>query len=339
MSRFNLNTHFNEFNTKTILVIGDVMIDSYMWGSVARISPEAPVPIVSVNSRESRIGGAANVALNIKELGATPIICSVIGNDEKADEFITLMSEFNLSAEGVIKDANRKTTTKTRVISNNQQLLRVDEEIESNICNKTEKLFSDKIIEIINDKKIDAIIFEDYDKGVITKNIISKIVKIANAKNIITTVDPKKRNFNFYKNVSLFKPNLKEITEGLNIDIDVQNKEDLHNKMQFFHKDSNIKNMLVTLSEHGVFYSDLEKYYSVPAVVRDIADVSGAGDTVISVATLCLASGMDGELTARISNIAGGLVCEKVGVVPVNKSQLLDECMALLTWVRYKPFV
>ena len=331
MSRFNLNTHFNEFNTKTILVIGDVMIDSYMWGSVTRISPEAPVPIVSVNSRESRIGGAANVALNIKELGATPIICSVIGNDEKADEFITLMNEFDLSTEGIIKDANRKTTSKSRIISNNQQLLRVDEEIDSNICNKIEKLFSDKIIDIINDREIDAIIFEDYDKGVITKNIISEIVKIANSKNIITTVDPKKRNFNFYKNVSLFKPNLKEITEGLNIDVDVQNKEDLHNKMQFFHKDSNIKNMLVTLSEHGVFHSNLEKYYSAPAVVRDIADVSGAGDTVISVATLCLASGMDGELTARISNIAGGLVCEKVGVVPVNKSQLLDECMALLT--------
>ena len=330
MSKFNINTYFNEFKSKTILVIGDVMIDSYMWGNVSRISPEAPVPIVAVNNRESRVGGAANVALNIKGMGAVPIICSVIGNDKNADIFINLMNDFNLSTEGIIKDNTRKTTSKTRLISNNQQLLRVDEEDDNNISNIVEEEFVDKIISIINSNNIDAIIFEDYDKGVITKNVINKIVDIANNKNIITTVDPKKRNFSFYQNISLFKPNLKELAEGLNTNIDAKNKKDLHNLTKVFHEKHNIKNVLVTLSEHGVFYSKREDFYSIPAVIRDIADVSGAGDTVITIATLCLVSGMDSELVARVSNIAGGLVCEKVGVVPIDKNQLLDECMALL---------
>ena len=314
---------FDEFNSKSILIIGDVMVDAYMWGDVNRISPEAPVPIISVEKRENRLGGAANVALNIKALGANPIICSVIGDDEKGRIFTSLLKKRNITGDGIYITKNRITTTKTRVISQAQHLLRVDEETSEVLQEKIEEAFLEQTIKIIETKKIDAIIFEDYDKGVITKNIIETLVDLASKKNIYTTVDPKKRNFLLYKGVSLFKPNLKEMLEGLKLDIDKTNKDEIFNAVDLLRKKLNAEYVFTTLSELGVYIKSENEGKYFPAIVRQIADVSGAGDTVISVATLCLCVGMNVSEIAYISNLSGGIVCEEVGVVPIEKNILI----------------
>ena len=327
MDKVFIENIFKSFEKLKVLIIGDVMIDSYLWGNVERISPEAPVPIVEVNKREERLGGAANVALNIQSLGATPIITTIIGDDKKANDFIEILDENNLSAEGIIKSKKRITTTKFRVIGNNTQLLRVDEEVKTNIDTEEEELLIAKIEKIINDKNIDVIIFQDYDKGVITKNIIDITVKYANSKNIPIAVDPKKRNFLSYNNVTLFKPNLKELNEGLNIKVERNNIESIKNATKILFEKLNIKLALITLSEAGVYISNYNKEEIIPAHIRNISDVSGAGDTVISVASLCLALNLDISLIAKLSNLAGGLVCEEVGVVPINRNIFLEQAI------------
>ncbi len=322
---------FNRFNNLNVLIIGDVMIDSYYWGNVSRISPEAPVPVVAVNKKEYRLGGAANVALNVQALGATPHLCSVIGDEIDADILTSLLDKQNMGSDGIIRSKDRITTVKTRVIGNNHQMIRVDSETDKNIDNTlTEQLFS-KISEILNAKKIDVIIFEDYDKGVITPELIQKVVKLAEEKNIPTTVDPKKRNFLDYKNVTLFKPNLKELCEGLKIEIEKNNISEVEKGIDELEKILHSKISFITLSENGVFIKDNQSKHHIKAHIRDIADVSGAGDTVISVAAMTLACEQPIEVVAELSNLAGGLVCEKVGVVPIQKEDLLKEALEKLT--------
>lgn len=318
---------FDSFNQFNILIIGDVMIDSYMWGKVNRISPEAPVPIIMSTNQENRLGGAANVALNVQALGANPILCAVTGNDSKSKMFQSLLKKRKLTNEGILEDENRKTTVKTRIIADNQHLLRVDEEIDDELNTETEEIFINKILTILSDKQIDAIIFEDYDKGCITPKVIKSIVEFANKSNIPTLVDPKKRNFMEYKNVTLFKPNFKELVEGSKIDINKGDFDGIFKASQKLHSELLSKYLLITLSELGVFISYNNSYKTIPAEIRDIADVSGAGDTLIGTASLCLAAGLEPELIAGISNLAGGLVCEKVGVVPINKEQLFQEAI------------
>ena len=301
------------------------MIDSYMWGKVNRISPEAPVPIIMSTNQENRLGGAANVALNVQALGANPILCSVIGKDAKSKTFQSLLRKRKLTNEGILEHESRKTTVKTRIIADNQQLMRVDEELDGALNTEIETNFIHKIQTIISDKEIDAIIFEDYDKGCITPDIIRSIVDFANKHQIPTLVDPKKRNFMDYKNVTLFKPNFKELVEGAKIDIQKGDYDAIFEASQKLRSVLQAKYFLITLSELGVFISYNNSYKTIPAEIRDIADVSGAGDTLIGTASLCLAAGLEPELIAGISNLAGGLVCEKVGVVPINKEQLLKE--------------
>lgn len=320
---------FQDFNQLSILIIGDVMIDAYYWGKVDRISPEAPVPIVAVNKKESRMGGAANVALNIQALGATPILCSVIGKDEEGDEFLRLVEKRKQSAMGIMRSSNRRTTQKTRIIGNNHQMLRIDAEDIDPISSQEEELFFEQIRNIVEKEKIDAIIFEDYDKGSITERIIEKVVTLANEKSIPTTVDPKKRNFIDYKGVSLFKPNLKELKEGLKVEFDHKNRKELEEAIQQLEDRLQNKQTLITLSESGVFIKSKDEKHHIAAHLRDITDVSGAGDTVISVATLCLALNQQPELIAQLSNLAGGLVCENVGVVPIRKADLFAEAELL----------
>lgn len=303
------------------------MVDSYMWGKVDRISPEAPVPIIMSTKQENRLGGAANVALNVQALGANPILCSVIGNDSKSKILLNLLKKRNLTNEGILQDENRVTTVKTRIISDNQQLLRVDEEIDTELNKEIETEFIKQIQTLLSDKQINAIIFEDYDKGSITPEVIKGIVEFANKNNIPTLVDPKKRNFMEYKNVTLFKPNFKELVEGSKIDINKGDFEGIYEASQKLKTSLNCKYQLITLSELGVFISYNNSYETIPAEIRDIADVSGAGDTLIGTASLCLAAGLEPELIAGISNLAGGLVCEKVGVVPIDKEQLLLEAI------------
>ncbi|MBN2523828.1 MAG: hypothetical protein JXB24_11185 [Bacteroidales bacterium] len=321
----NLQNVLNEFSKKKILIIGDVMIDEYLWGNVNRISPEAPVPVVSCTERECRMGGAANVAINVKSLGANPIMCSVIGEDDSGILFTRLLKKRGMTNEGIVISDKRQTTVKTRVIGNHQQLLRVDHEMTSFLDKETESALLEKIITILNTKPIDALVFQDYDKGVITLGIIEGAIHIANEKKIPVLVDPKKRNFLNYKFVTLFKPNFKELTEGLNVSLDKSNSDGIFNAVQKLHQKNRIKNIMVTLSEKGVFISNGKECRIIPAEERDVADVSGAGDTVIAINALSIASGLDPFNTASLANLAGGLVCEKVGVVPVTPEMLLDE--------------
>ncbi len=314
------------FKTKRILVIGDVMIDEYMLGKVHRISPEAPVPIISLGKEEQRLGGAANVALNLQALGATPMLCAVVGNDKKGNDFLELLRDQQMPLNGILLSEERVTTVKTRVIGNNQHLLRIDAEDTHALSVTEEEAFLEKIKAILGQETIDAVIFEDYNKGVLTPRIISEITDLANSKGIPTTVDPKKDNFLAYKGVTLFKPNLKELKEGIGIDCSYQEIDLFNQAVSQLEKELNNQITFVTLSESGVFIKKDETRYHTPAHFRNIADVSGAGDTVISVATLCLTAELSIESIAELSNLAGGLVCEKSGVVSIEPDQLIQEC-------------
>lgn len=307
------------------------MIDAYYRGTTDRISPEAPVPVVSVTARENRPGGAANVAKNIASLGGTPYLCSFIGNDENGKLFTRLLKEDNLPTEGVLTLENRTTTSKTRIISRQQQLLRIDEEVTEPIkLPDTNKLLK-TISHLINTKKIDVVIFEDYDKGLITQPLIKEVVNLCAEKNIPVTADPKKDHFWAYSGITLFKPNLKELIDGLQLKL--TSKPDLPRLDEAFEKlqrEMKIKAALITLSEQGVYYNTGTESRIIPAHVRKIADVSGAGDTVISVASMCLALGFELDFIAALSNLAGGLVCEESGVAPINPLTLQNEAMNLL---------
>lgn len=317
------------FSDLQVMIIGDVMIDSYLWGNVDRISPEAPVPIIISTSEENRLGGAANVAVNIQALGAVPILCSVVGNDMRAKTFKELLQAQNITAKGIMEDNDRITTVKTRIISNHQHLLRVDRETDKPLSPIVEDRFKKHLTTILNSTDIHAVIFEDYDKGAITPGIIDHITQEARQRKIPTLVDPKKRNFLHYHSLTLFKPNFKEFTEGLKVECIKTQPDSLFEAAKILHENKKIGIVMITLSEAGVFISDGNQYKIIPAHIRDIADVSGAGDTVISVASLCMASGLDAYTTAAIANTAGGLVCEKIGVVPIEKERLVAEVTRL----------
>ena len=325
---------FEEFNSLSIMIIGDVMVDAYLWGKVERISPEAPIPIVALRKRENRMGGAANVAMNIKSMGARPVLCSVIGDDDKGTVFLNLLRKEKIEANGVLTSPRRITTTKFRIFGNNTQMLRVDDEVENDLSEHDMNELLGKIESIIIKEKIDCIIFQDYNKGVITPLLIQRIIGLAKEKNIPVTVDPKNRNFDTYSGVTLFKPNLKELKEGLKTDFNHDDREGLMKAAQILRNQLGCEYVMTTMSELGVMISlkdnEEEKNIFIPAHLRSVADVSGAGDTVISVASLCLALKLSPYEIAYISNLAGGLVCEDAGVVPVNKDKLLKEILALL---------
>ena len=312
-----------------VLVIGDLMLDHYMNGNTSRISPEAPVPVVEVYQEEHRLGGAANVALNLSSLGAQVSVCGVTGADPKGQLLNELLNEKGFDTFCVLSDPNRKTTIKTRIISQGQHMLRVDREDRFQIEGKvmTSLLTS---IEYQLDN-FDAILFEDYDKGLLSKPMISAVIEMANKKGIITTVDPKFRNFGAYEGCTLFKPNLKELNEAtgrqlLRSEIDKIEQAVLDLRGTMPHSST-----LITLSEHGVLTVNEDKDCNhFPAHPRKILDVSGAGDTVISIATLGLAGGLSLESAALLANLGGGLVCEESGVVPIQKSQLLDQARGLI---------
>lgn len=320
---------FNQFAEKRVLVLGDVMIDAYMRGSVTRVSPEAPVPIVNLTKTEERLGGAANVALNLLALGAQPILCSMIGSGANGSLFRSLMDKRGLTLDGIIQSDERKTTVKTRVIGNNQHLLRIDDEEVTSLTEHQENQVIDRVNQFIG--SIDAVILEDYNKGVLTDRVIRAVIEMANKNDVLIAVDPKKDNFFSYENVTLFKPNLKELKEGLNVEFDLAtDKISFERAIDVLQEKLNNKISFVTLSEHGVFVQSSSNKSYIPAHIRTISDVSGAGDTVISVATLCLAVGLAPQLIAEIANLSGGLVCEVSGVVPINKAQLMEEMVKII---------
>lgn len=325
MNETEIRSLFEKFKGLKVLVIGDVMIDAYVWGKVERISPEAPVPVVRVTAKEDRLGGAANVALNIAALGAEPLICAVAGIDQKGEVLADLLSEKGMSAEGIVYSDERPTTVKTRVISNHQHIVRVDEESHAPLSVKEESAVLERIEALMDSQKPDVVIFEDYNKGLLTANLIEAAVAAAAKRGIPTAVDPKKENFFTYRGVTLFKPNFKELVEGLKLELIKGNKDGLEAAVREMENRLNNKISLITLSEQGVYIKADGSHHHLPAHIRKIADVSGAGDTVISVAALCLALGTAPEFMAALSNLAGGLVCEKVGVVPIDKERLEAE--------------
>lgn len=325
MSFNSIESFFDAFNNLKILVIGDVMIDAYIWGSVSRISPEAPVPVVNVKAREKRLGGAANVALNLQSLGAKPILCAVIGDDTDGETFQDLLKRREITNEGIISSKSRITTVKERVLSGSQHLLRIDDESLNGLSSKEEEELVQKINVLIPD--CDAIIFEDYDKGTITSSLIASVVEAAKKHNKPTVVDPKKVNFFDYKNVDLFKPNLKELQEGLNVSFSKDDMQSLSLNTSKLLDKLSAKYVMTTLSEKGVYIKSQEKEFHIGAHKRSISDVSGAGDTVVSIAGICMALAMSPDFTAALSNLGGGIVCEELGVVPINKDRLLSEAI------------
>lgn len=315
------------------MIVGDVMVDSYLWGVVDRISPEAPVPVVDVSHREERLGGAANVAVNIKALGAIPVLCSVIGTDIKGDAFLRILNEDGMDDAGIFRSKNRITTTKFRIIGNNSQLLRVDEEHTHDLEKKDQDAFLKKCRRILASGAMDVMVIQDYNKGILTSEVITTLIDNAREEGVPVIVDPKKKNFELYKGVTLFKPNLKELKEGLKIEFYEPDEQVLKDTAKLLREKINAEIAMVTLSENGIFISSglhgKQESYLLPAHMRNIADVSGAGDTVVSVASLCLAVKAPVKDIAAMSNLAGGIVCEKVGVVPIDRQRFIEELAKL----------
>lgn len=309
------------FDGKRIAVIGDMMLDGYFWGDVKRISPEAPVPVLEVEDEFFRFGGAANVAYNILTLGGIPVPVGVIGEDTYGHIFSSLLKERKINAEGIFIDKERPTTTKTRVIANNQHIVRIDKESKAYINNNIEQ----KILSYLESDltKLDGIILQDYNKGILTPSLITKIISLANNKNILITVDPKFDNFFEYKNVTVFKPNRKETETVLGTRI--KNDKDVSSAGRNLLHKLNSKYILLTLGEGGiaVFEKD-DKERRMPTKARKVADVSGAGDTVISTLTIGLAAGADIYEACYLANYAAGVVCGEVGIVPIEKERLFD---------------
>ncbi|MFH0734766.1 MAG: D-glycero-beta-D-manno-heptose-7-phosphate kinase [bacterium] len=310
-----------KFKNKRIAIVGDMMLDCYFWGDVKRISPEAPVPVVEVDNEFYRFGGAANVALNIIKLGSIPIPVGVVGNDNNALIFADLMTEAGISNEGIIKDNDRPTTIKTRVIANNQHVVRIDKESKKNIS----EVIENSILEFFknNIKNIDGVILQDYNKGVLTYKVIKGVIDIANANNKIITVDPKFNNFYEYKNVTVFKPNRKEAQDATGMTL---NTNDEINKVgEHLLEKLNAKYILVTLGEGGsALFQHGKEERKTPTKARKVRDVSGAGDTVISTMTASLVAGANIDEAAYLANFAGGLVCEEVGIVPIEVEKLFN---------------
>ncbi len=327
---FDFDKLFTDITKLKVAVIGDVMLDTYWWGHVERISPEAPVPVVAVDKKEQRIGGAANVALNIQSLGATVFAVSVLGKDDDGAQLKTLLNSNSINTDYLVQSEARTTTNKIRIISRNQQMMRLDAEMTKDISNEEEQQLIQSFEALIAAHQPDAVILEDYNKGVLTEKTIQQIIALCKANNIVTAVDPKRKNFFAYRSVDIFKPNLKEVREALNIiseQLDEAVLKDIHAKLEekLHHQVS-----YITLSEKGVFYQQGNDGAIIPSHIRNIADVSGAGDTVIAVAALIYAASNDIALMAAVANIAGGLVCEEVGTAAINKEVLLEECKTLL---------
>ncbi|MFY0608119.1 MAG: D-glycero-beta-D-manno-heptose-7-phosphate kinase [Cyclobacteriaceae bacterium] len=312
---------FEAFSKLKVIVIGDIMLDVYQHGSVERMSPENPkIPVFLTSSEECQLGGAANVANNIKQLGAEPILIGPIGQDSSGGQLRRLLEAEGISSTTLLECADRKTTIKRRFLANGVQLWRVDTEDAFDISLQQ----SDAILQALQSHwaSADLLILQDYNKGALTENLISDVRKLAKDYSVPIAVDPKIKNFLNYHAVDLFKPNLKELQTGLgqnSVDVSL---ESLNNATEHFMKNRQHKRLMVSLSEHGIYYNDGSESGILPADQHQIVDVSGAGDTVLALAAMCLSLGMSARFSSVISNLAAGLVCLEQGVRPIDKSAL-----------------
>lgn len=305
---------------KKILVFGDLMVDEYLWGKVTRISPEAPVPIINIDNEQIRFGGAANVAYNLIGLKAKPVLVGVVGKDRMGKVFQDMLSVNRLSADGIIATGDRPTTVKTRIIGGNQHVARVDKESVEPVSLKIQEQLFQFFLSHIDE--VSAVIIQDYNKGAVAPQLVHRIIDLANRHHKFITVDPKFENFHFFKNVTVFKPNIKETEQALAIRI--ASKDDLREAGRKLLKQSQSQAVLITRGAQGMALFEREdNTMFVGTRARKVADVSGAGDTVIATLTYALCGYANMREAVTLSNFAAGLVCEEVGVVPVSLDQLI----------------
>ena len=312
-----------DFTNVKVLIIGDVMLDHYMFGQIHRISPEAPVPIVDIEYEESRLGGAANVALNLIELGAKPTLMSVIGDDKSGKTIFELLKKNQIHHDYIITSQSRTTPHKTRIYDDERQVVRFDQEDDSDLSPELEAQLIADFDEVTKSTKFHAIILQDYNKGVLTKKFIKHVLLQSSKKHVPVAVDPKEYNFFEYQQIDLFKPNIKELSEALQMKIDPKSLTSLRKAAEELKKKNRFDNLLVTLGGNGIFvYTQDGNSFIVPARAIKTADVSGAGDTVISIATLAFVKDYPFRKIAQLSNAAAGKVCRKIGIAPITLKEL-----------------
>ena len=310
---------FNFEKNINILVIGDLMIDHYLWGKCKRISPEAPVQVVNIDKESSVLGGAGNVINNLRSLGSSVDVISVIGNDLVAVELEVLLKDINVNSNMLIIEENRKTSKKSRLIASQQQILRYDNESIENISNKSEE----KIFKIFqkNLSNYDAVILSDYGKGVLTNSLTKEIISLSNKNNIKVFVDPKGKDYSKYQNAYTLTPNKKEAIEATNIDI--KDNHSLKKAIIQLKTQHNLEVSLITLSENGIAIYD-DNLRIKPTVAREVYDVTGAGDTVIASITFAIANNLDIDEAIRFSNLAAGVVVGKIGSATATLDEIYE---------------
>ena len=316
-----MSIDIQNFKKLNVLVIGDLMIDEYVWGSVDRISPEAPVPIVSVTNTSFTLGGAGNVVNNLVSMGANVCVVGTAGTGETGNMLIKKLAESKVNTNGIVKETYRPTTRKTRIIASNQQMLRIDNEKTTEINFTTlEQL---KLTLEKNIPGSDLIIISDYAKGLITQKIVKYIVKLAETEKILTIADPKGLDFSKYQNVSLLTPNQKEAALAANIEIN--SLEDLIKAGKKILKQVNLEKLLITCGKDGmILFEPNKEPFIIESKARQVFDVSGAGDTVISILGLSLASGASFQKSAMAANCAAGIVVGKVGTATLSTEELIN---------------
>ena len=325
MTKSRLEELYVKFTGKRIAVIGDLMLDRYFWGTVARISPEAPVPVVEVESESTRLGGAANVANNVAALGGIPVMMGIVGDDNAGQMLKRTIEDLHFPSSGIVVDESRPTTVKTRVIAHNQHVVRIDHEEKSDISIKVQERLLDALEHQLD--TVDGIILEDYNKGVLVKNLIVRITEMAKKKGKIVAVDPKLNNFFEYKGVTVFKPNRKETEEALGTRLHSEESIEIAGKELL--RRLYAENILLTLGEKGmILFERSGSISSIPTAARKVADVSGAGDTVVSTLTMSLAAGASIQESAALANVAGGIVCGEVGIAPIDRNVLFETVTA-----------
>jgi len=322
MKKQKLFNIIKKFDGKNVLVVGDIMLDRYVWGNVERISPEAPVPVVEVIKETQTLGGCGNVANNITSVGGNVRIITIVGNDIYAEELKKMLKEKKVNIDGVFLDNSRPTTVKTRIIAHNQQVVRVDKESRHQLNLQLFEKIKSYVLDIKN--SIDAILISDYGKGVITKSLLSFLIKLAKKLDIPITVDPKIEHFLEYKHVTVLTPNLNEATLGMRLHKKPQTEQEIYDLGRKILAKLKPEAVVITRGPDGMTLFEKERIYHIPTRAKEVYDVTGAGDTVIAILTLCLAAGADFVSSCEISNFAAGIVVGKVGTATVTKEELIN---------------
>jgi rfaE bifunctional protein kinase chain/domain len=312
-------------NGRRVAVIGDIMLDRYLWGRVNRLSPEAPVPVIDLEDDQFRLGGASNVARTIRSLGGDPLLVGIVGDDSSALQVNDLIAQGGFSTEGVFVDPSRPTTVKTRIIAHSQHVARIDRESRAPIGPSLTARIVDHIGQQLD--SIDGVIFEDYNKGVIGPDLIRGITALASRRGIPVTVDPKFENFFEFRGVTVFKPNKKEVEEALGRKLSTL--RDVEDAGSTLLRELGVGNILFTLGEQGMMlFEGNGSVFHVPTKARHVADVSGAGDTVIATLTMALLGGATIREASSLANFGGGVVCGYVGIVPIDRDELIRTVLA-----------